>query len=130
MKNNASKNSKENHEHIRKAIEETNCYLNKKYAGIAIACDTRYQLVNRIAYAWKFASLGIPVILMYLGFLRDTEIHDVGEPFRDNSDWQEFMSNYLTGVFPLELLEKEINCGPNSFRFLIRSRESGSITGK
>lgn len=65
---------------------------------------------------------------MYLGFLRVTEIRDVGEPFRDDSDWQEFMSNYLNGVFPLEWLEKEINCGPNSFRFIIRSIESDSIT--
>lgn len=128
LKDGASEKSRENHEHIKKAIEEANCYLKKKYTGIAITCDTHYQLANRLAYAWKFVSLDIPVILMYLGFLRDTEMCDVGEPFRDDNDWKEFMGNYLDGVFPLDLLEKEINCGQNSFRFIIRSMESDSIT--
>lgn len=123
LKGNASERSKENHEHIRNAVEEANRYLKKMHPDFSIACDTHYQLANRIAYAWKFARLGIPVILMYLGFLRDTKMRDVGEPFDNDRDWQEFMSKYLKGVFPLELLEKEIDCGLNSFRFLIRSTE-------
>jgi len=31
--------------------------------------DSLYQLANRFAWAWKIASLGVPVALVYLGFI-------------------------------------------------------------
>ena len=123
LKDDAPLSRKENHEHIKKAIEEANNFLKTKHGGINISRDSHYQLANRIAYSWKFASLGIPVVLVYLGFLNDTGMQDVGEPFCDKNDWANFMNGYVKNVFPVELLEKEINCGLDSFRFLIRSKD-------
>lgn len=121
LKFDASEKSSENHEHIQKAITEANCYLSSKHPDISISTDSHYQLANRIAYAWKFASLGIPVILIYLGFLNDMKMQDVGEPFHSESDLKKFMNGYLNDVFPAELLGKEIHCGLSSFRFFLRS---------
>jgi hypothetical protein len=128
LNNDAPETSKENHEQIKKAIEEANDFLKNKYYKINISRDSHFQLANRLAYSWKFASLGIPVVLMYLGFINDLAMQDVGEPFHDQNDWMNFMNGYIKGVFPVELLEKEIDCGLRSFRFLIRSKDI-PITG-
>ena len=37
---------------------------------------------NRFAWAWKLASSSVPVVLIYLGFLRADEMRDKGKPFR------------------------------------------------
>ena len=39
-----------------------------------------YSLCNRVAWAWKLAQLGVPVVWVYLGFLNATEMLDQGQP--------------------------------------------------
>jgi hypothetical protein len=34
-----------------------------------ISRDNRYQMSNRFAWSWKLASVGVPVVLVYLGFV-------------------------------------------------------------
>jgi hypothetical protein len=46
-----------------------------------IARDSHYQMSNRFAWAWKLTECGIPVVLVYLGFLNASEMVDLGEPF-------------------------------------------------
>ncbi len=41
----------------------------------------RYQLCNRVAWAWKLADLGVPGVLVFLGFLNATEMRDQGQLF-------------------------------------------------
>ncbi len=65
-----SRNPK-NCEQIGKALNEACQALAKVVPGVSISRDTPYQLANRVAFSWKIASFGIPVILVYLGFLRD-----------------------------------------------------------
>ena len=49
--------------------------------GIAtrISRDSHYQLSNRLAFTWKLATLGVPTVLVYLGFIGDEGIRDAGE---------------------------------------------------
>lgn len=56
---------KGNHDHIENAIETEISSLCGQYSGY-------YQIANRIAYANRIRELGIPVILIFLGFLGDS----------------------------------------------------------
>lgn len=52
----------------------------------AISRDSRYQKSNRFAWACKLAGLGLPVVLMYLGFVRADEMRDRRAPLADAGD--------------------------------------------
>jgi len=62
-------NSKKNHDRIGIAIEQANTGLNSVLNGWALSRDSHYQLSNRFAWSWKLTNLGMPVVLVYLGFL-------------------------------------------------------------
>jgi hypothetical protein len=108
---NASEQTRINHEIIGQCISEAASDLNKRFpgGGINISRDSHYQLSNRIATAWKLASCGLPVILLYLGFTGDEGIRNVGEPFIDNDHWQRIMGKYMSGVLPLHFPGKKID---------------------
>ena len=118
-----TKNSRENHKKIDEAIKEARKALDKAVPGVRISLKSHYQLANRVAYTWKLASLGIPTVLVYLGFFMDKGIVDVGEPFKDESHWIWVMRDYIKGVIPEEFLERPIDCGQASMWMIIRSRE-------
>src|SRR5688572_26868453 len=63
-----------NHAQIGAAIEEARAVLNGIRPGVAISRDSHYQFSNRVAFAWKLATLGVPTALVYLGFTGDTGI--------------------------------------------------------
>jgi hypothetical protein len=119
----ASENSKENHTKISHAIREANEALNQIIPGVSISRDSHYQLSNRIAYSWKLASLGIPSVLLYLGFCGDQGITDVGEPIKDLGHWKQLINQHTIGVLPEGFFEREIKCGPATFQLIIRSRQ-------
>jgi hypothetical protein len=108
-----------NHRQIGHAITEASSALSS--GGISISCDHHYQLSNRIAMAWKSASLGIPSTLVFLGFTGDREISREGDYFADDDHWRRAFTEYLKGVLPVDLLEKDISSGAASFRVLSRS---------
>lgn len=59
--------------------------------------DRQYQLSNRFAWAWKLADLGIPVILLYLGFLNAQEFqHRAGDDkiFATAEEWESEVESY------------------------------------
>lgn len=118
----ASSKSVENHDRIGKAIAEASHSLNKIVPGVNISRDSHYQLANRIAYSWKIASLGIPIILVYLGFTGDEGIRDIGTPFWDHAHWVTIMHNYLKDVAPDNFLDCPIDCGKSYMRMIVRSR--------
>lgn len=118
----ASQKSIQNHQQIRKCITEARKSLNENISGVNINLDSHYQLANRIAFAWKLAQCGMPVVLLYLGFLGDTGIADVGPPFRDNNHWQRVMGAYIHGVLPQSFPETRIEFeNGGSMIMLIRS---------
>jgi len=106
---------------IAAALAAASDSLNKHWSGFNLSLERHYQLANRLAWSWKLASLGIPIVLIYLGFLGDEGMRDVGEPLRDHTHWNNLMRVYMQGVAPEAALERQIKCGDAEFWFLIRS---------
>jgi hypothetical protein len=117
-----SDNSRENHDRIGLAIEEACIGLRTIDRSVAINRDRCYQLSNRLAFAWKLASLGIPSVLVYLGFLGDSGISDVGPPLVDSSDWRQTFAEHAKGVVPLDLFERRLSVAGAFTWFLLRER--------
>lgn len=82
-------NSRRNHSRIAHCIEEANIALGAE-TGVPWALSTQwnYQMSNRFAWAWKLTELGVPVVLVYLGFLNAGEMADRGALFRDHHEWE------------------------------------------
>lgn len=87
----------------------------------ALSRDWNYQMSNRFAWAWKLADLGIPVILVYLGFLSASEMSDRGKPFTDDADWQCVVKCHSRALFAAEVWGRRLTCGGVPFIPLIRS---------
>jgi hypothetical protein len=110
-----------NHLQIGLAIAEPSSALSSVHEGISISCDRKYQLSNRIAVAWKLASLGIPSTLVFLGFTGDREISKDGDYFADDDHWQRAFDDYLKGILRVDWVENDISGGAASLRVLSRS---------
>ena len=94
----ASSNSQENHKQIGWAIVEASDGLASATGKPwGLSRDHRSQLSNRFAWSWKLASLGIPVVLLYLGFLNAQDMADDGPLFRSEAEWTRVMKD-LAGV--------------------------------
>ncbi len=118
-----SDNSRLNHAQIRQAIDHANSGLNKVMADWALSPDSHYQLSNRFAWTWKLAMLGVPVILVYLGFLNATEMLDQGQPFDSPEAWQTCIRKHAENIIPDDIWEKRIEIDGTPVWFLIRSMQ-------
>jgi hypothetical protein len=118
----ASKRSRENHARIRKTLFESSTALAALVPGVRISIDTHYQLANRLAFSWKLSSLGLPVILVYLGFTGDYGIVDAGEPLRDCAHWRDVFLQYCAPVAPAALFDHELAVCGTPLWMLIRAR--------
>ena len=99
LRSDASPNSIENHERIGLAIAEAAAQFQRatdKRWGISR--DHHYQLSNRFAWSWKLASLGIPVVLLYLGFLNAQDMADDGALFRSEAKWTSILKDHCLGA--------------------------------
>lgn len=100
-------------------------------AGLALATrapchisrDTHYQMANRFAWAWKLTQLGVPVVLVYLGFLNADEMQDRGAPFASHADWQQLVHAHSAQLFDVDPWEKAWDCNGCSLVPLARSIE-------
>ena len=105
----AKPDSRCNHERIGKAIEEANeglrCLTGDRAWGLSR--DSAYQMANRFAWGWKLASLSVPVVLVYLGFLNALEMSDKGDPFHKPDDWVECVKKHANGKVPEETWERD-----------------------
>lgn len=113
-----TENGRKNHEHIGMAIKEANTGLNAHNSGWALSRDTHYQLCNRFAWSWKLASMGIPVILVYLGFLNADEMLN---PFPSAEAWRNAVCSYSEGIVPNGVWENKIMIGDTPIHPIIRS---------
>jgi hypothetical protein len=89
----------------------------------ALSRDWNYQMSNRFAWAWKLTDLGIPVVLVYLGFPRAKEMDDEGEPLANAEDWQGLVKSHSQVLFPETVWDQRWTCGGQAFIPLIRSLE-------
>jgi len=90
----------ENDGQIERAIREANSALNSVLPGWGLTKDSHYQLCNRFAWTWKVATMGIPVVLVYLGFLDCHEMSDCGTPFGSARHWEETMLSHSHSLVP------------------------------
>ena len=95
----ASDGTLANHEKIGQAIEEAAAGLQLASGSTwSISRDSHYQLSNRFAWSWKLASLGVPVVLVYLGFLYATDIAKGGNLFHSEEHWERVVKGHCEGV--------------------------------
>ena len=88
-----------NREQIQSAINDAAAGLRLASGGSwNISRDSHYQLSNRFAWSWKLASLGIPVVLLYLGFLNARDVADRGQPFCSEAHWEQVLRSYGEGI--------------------------------
>lgn len=122
LKPDASDKSRENHKRIGQAIKEASDDLGRHMPGLNLSRETHYQLANRVAWSWKVASLGVPAVLIYLGFLGDQGIADVGEPIHDSGHWLCLMKNYTKQILPDSFFNRWLFCGDAAMQMILRSR--------
>ena len=117
----SSPNGEKNDCRIRAAISEANDALNRILPGWRLSCDSHYQISNRFAWAWKLTSLGIPVVLIYLGFIQATEMADRGKPFMDGKSWEETVLKHSRGIAPSPVWDSLVCIDNTSMQCCIRS---------
>ncbi len=65
-----------------------------------ISRESHYQMSNRFAWAWKLVNLGVPVALLYLGFLHADEMTDRGKSFSSSGEWEQLVLSHSEDLFP------------------------------
>jgi hypothetical protein len=103
-----SSSSLENHQKIGASIELANRALNAIAPGFKLNRDAFYQVSNRIAWGWRLASLGVPVTVLYLGFVQDPFWPK--DQFESNEDWMRAARSYLGNVVPVDVLGRRLQC--------------------
>jgi len=116
----SSPRSRENTERIDAALHEAAAALSSAGDEAHFSVSKSYQLANRLAFAWKLATGGVPVVLVYLGFLGDTGITDVGDLLADASHWNGLFAEHLADIAPGISVDQRVNVGAG-FWILSRS---------
>jgi hypothetical protein len=103
-----STNSCRNHARIGACIEEANCVLTTTTRRTwALSRDHHYQMSNRFAWSWKLAELGIPVVLVYLGFLKCDDLKNGEKAFDSARDWEKAVLAHSAPLFPADIWNSE-----------------------
>lgn len=125
-------NGEKNDRRTRAAMAEANDALNRILPGWRLSCDSHYQMANRFAWAWKLASLGVPTVLMYLGFTRAAEMADRGEPFADAEAWEKTVREHSADIAPssvwddpMPVASVSVTCCIRSTEFSLPARDTG-----
>lgn len=121
-KKKASEDTIRNHIKIGEAIKEANDEIKKQFPEISISRNNCYQLSNRVASAWWLANEGIPVVLMYLGFLDCQDMNDGKNKLLNSpEDWEDCFLNHAKQVGVNSIINKWVDCGESKFITICRS---------
>ena len=125
LRTTASRGSRCNHDQIGNAIKEANIGLSAitNDHTWALSRDNCYQISNRFSWAWKLVDLGVPVVLVYLGFLHAVEMSDQGKPFSDHADWVDCVKTHSKHRVPEKAWERDWKA-PNGTAFVPRIMSS------
>ncbi len=122
LRNDASENSIRNHIKIGEAINQARIRINETFVEVSISKDNCYQLSNRVAHAWWLAKHGIPVVLIYLGFLNAEDMNYGGRViFTSDEDWKTCFVNHSRQVGVDGIVDKWVECGVNKFITICKS---------
>lgn len=108
LKPSATSNSRSNHVCIGACIHEANLALSQA-TGLPwnLSRDRCYQMSNRFVWAWKLNELGMPVILVYLGFLDCQEMLKTNQlPFAKPEEWEQFVKAHSATLFPPQVWDR------------------------
>ena len=126
LKGHATDNSRRNHEQIAAGFHQANLSLTEQ-TGLTwtLSHERCYQMSNRFAWSWKLAELGIPVILVYLGFLHAEEMRNGKnqKPFADHAEWDALVKSHCQPLFPETVWNNPWTLHGQSFIPLIRSMD-------
>lgn len=118
--------SPENLRQIEKALAEASTAWNALASGVALSAGSHFQLSNRFAFAWKLATMGIPVMLVYLGFLDAFEMDEGGRILlRDHAQWRCRVLARSKGVVPEDVWDRTFDISGTSLTVAIRSAVVG-----
>jgi hypothetical protein len=110
-----------NHARIEGAIAAANDDLSAAAPGWSLSRDACYQLANRFAWSWKLATMGIPVVLVYFGFLGAREMRDLGPLITDATSWDWLVKSHARGHVPEPVWGRRLAVGAASLTPLIRA---------
>ncbi|MHB1328182.1 MAG: hypothetical protein ACYC2K_08275 [Gemmatimonadales bacterium] len=122
---NASDERRESHPTIGAAIQSAREGLIEAtgLTGWGISRDDHYQISNRFAWGWKLAELGVPVVLVYLGFLDAAEMADRGMPLANAKTWSDLVLHHSKSIVPSQAWEHRLLVNGTPLVPLIRSTE-------
>jgi len=98
-------------------------FTNSTQLEWALSIEHHYQMSNRFAWAWKLTELGIPVVLVYLGFLNAIEMSDRGVPFSNHKAWDQIVMSHSGPLFPDEVWNQRWRLNGETFIPLIKTIE-------
>ena len=121
----ASQGSTINHGTIGEAIEQARAGLQASTKlDWQIGRDNHYQMSNRFAWSWKLAQLGVPVVLVYLGFTGARDMTRGAEvPFTDAGAWDAAVRKHSAPLFPDEIWNKTLEVNGVPFIPMIHAME-------
>ncbi len=90
-----------------------------RQTGWNLSAAQHYQISNRFAWSWKLASMGIPVILVYLGFLNAEEWSE--GKFKGHIDWEKSLREYSKDIVPGTIWNSKVIVGGSFFYPLVGS---------
>ncbi len=108
----------ENRQRIGQAIGEANAALG---TGWSLSAERCYQISNRFAWAWKIASSGVPVVLVYLGFLNASEMGKTA--FATPEQWKQSLLTCAKDCVPTHAWDTTIDINGVPLIPLVRSSE-------
>lgn len=122
---------KESRKEISQALGEIQEALANDFPEMSFEMDYSYQLSNRIAWAVKLAEIGIPTVLIYLGFLNCPEMDHGNYKILETSEyWKKLVLNYpgkktrgTWASIPAEFWNSKIKIGDTSFIPIIASMD-------
>ena len=125
MKAPVTTNSRRNHERIGSCIRDASLALTgETKLPWALSRDWNYQMSNRFTWSWKLTEVGVPVILVYLGFLGSEEMRKPDtRPFADEAEWDALVRSHSEPLFPAEVWNRKWTLHGQAFIPLIRSIE-------
>ena len=97
--------------------------MNEIIPGWNLSTESHYQLSNRFAWNWKLASLGVPVVLVYLGFLNANEMEHRGKTFSSFEDWKACMKTHAADIVPDKAWGATLDINGAAMRAVLCARE-------
>lgn len=103
-----------------RAASEAQGWKPRHWMKLVPSCH--YELACRLAFALKLAEMGIPVILVYLGFLHADELEEQnGIVFRDEAEWRLCVVEKTKQTVPEEIWDATFDVDGTPLSVLVRA---------